>query len=82
MRQGKRVGSWLSFHPNGVIWSRSVYVDGKEHGPTEVFHDNGSTFYSGAYNAGQPSGEWIFYDPQGKETKRVAYDSNGSLIQP
>lgn len=82
MRNGERVGSWISYHPNGVIWSRSIYVNGVEHGPTEVFHDNGRTYYLGAYSEGRPSGEWIFYDPNGQETKRVRYDGTGAIALP
>ncbi len=81
MRNGERVGSWISYHPNGVIWSRSVYRNGVEHGPTEVFHDNGRTYYLGAYENGKPSGEWIFYDANGMETKRVKYDGAGAIVE-
>jgi len=81
MRNGERTGSWISYHPNGVIWSRSVYRNGVEHGPTEVFHDNGRTYYLGAYEQGKPSGEWIFYDANGVETKRVKYDGEGNVLE-
>lgn len=81
MRNGERTGSWISYHPNGVIWSRSVYVDGVEHGPTEVFHDNGRTYYTGNYDHGKPSGKWIFFDANGVEVKRVEYDADGNLIE-
>ncbi len=81
MRNGERVGSWISYHPNGVIWSRSIYVNGVEHGPTEVFHDNGRTYYLGAYTNGKPSGEWIFHDANGVEIKRVKYDADGNVTE-
>jgi hypothetical protein len=81
MRNGERVGSWISYHPNGVIWSRSIYRNGLEHGPTEVFHDNGRTYYTGFYEQGKPSGEWVFFDANGVEVKRVHYDSTGAVIE-
>ncbi|MGV3636034.1 MAG: toxin-antitoxin system YwqK family antitoxin [Flavobacteriales bacterium] len=81
MRNGERVGSWISYHPNGVIWSRSIYRNGVEHGPTEVFHDNGRTYYTGFYDQGKPSGEWVFFDANGVEVKRVQYDSTGAVIE-
>jgi hypothetical protein len=81
MRNGERVGSWISYHPNGVIWSRSIYRNGVEHGPTEVFHDNGRTYYTGFYDQGKPSGEWVFFDANGVEMKRVQYDSTGAVIE-
>ena len=81
MRNGERTGSWISYHPNGVIWSRSIYRNGVEHGPTEVFHDNGRTYYTGFYEQGKPSGEWVFFDANGVEVKRVQYDSTGAAIE-
>jgi antitoxin component YwqK of YwqJK toxin-antitoxin module len=79
MKAGKRIGPWTSHYPNGTIRSRSMYVDGVEEGGTEVFHDNGMTFYTGYYKAGEPTGEWVYFDPAGKELKRVVYDETGAI---
>ena len=81
LRAGKRVGPWASYFADGGIRSRSTYVDGLEEGPTEVFHENGLTYYSGAYHKGKSAGEWVFYDEQGKEQKRVMYDSLGVMVR-
>lgn len=81
LRAGKRVGPWASYFANGAIRSRSTYADGLEEGPTEVFHENGMTYYSGAYHKGKSAGEWVFYDEQGKEQKRVKYDSLGVMLK-
>lgn len=77
LRDGKREGPWVAYNAQGGIRSRAVYVDGLEEGPTEVFHDNGLTYYTGQYVKGINVGEWIFYDPAGKEVKRVMHDSLG-----
>lgn len=81
MTDGKRQGAWTSYHPNGVVWSRSTYVDGLENGPTEVFYDNGQPYYKGAYAQGKPAGEWVFYDKLGQEVKRVVHDSTGAVVR-
>ena len=81
LRAGKRVGPWPSYFANVAIRSRSTYADGLEEGPTEVFHENGMTYYSGAYHKGKSAGEWVFYDEQGKEQKRVMYDSLGVMVR-
>lgn len=78
---GKREGPWASFFPNGGIRSRITFKGGMEEGPTEVYHDNGMTYYTGQYRAGVTVGEWTFYDPQGKELKRVVYDSLGVKLK-
>ena len=81
LHDGKRVGAWASYFPNGGIRSRITYVDGREEGPTEVFHETGMTYYTGAYHKGLSVGEWIFYNPQGEEQKRVRYDSLGVMLK-
>ncbi len=40
-----------------------------------------STYYTGQYLHGQPVGEWIFYEPGGKETEARAYDAQGNEIE-
>ncbi|MBK8500024.1 MAG: hypothetical protein IPL52_14690 [Flavobacteriales bacterium] len=81
LHNGMRAGPWASYFPNGGIRSRSTYVDGLEEGPTEVYHENGLTYYTGTYLKGNSIGEWIFYDPQGNEVKRVSYDSLGVMLK-
>ncbi len=81
LRDGRRDGPWVSYTAQGGVRSRAMYVNGLEEGPTEVFHDNGLTKYTGQYAKGITVGEWVFYDPQGKEVKRVVYDSTGVLLK-
>ncbi|MBL7981706.1 MAG: hypothetical protein JNL52_07820 [Flavobacteriales bacterium] len=77
MTNGARTGTWLSYFPDGGIRSRVAYVNGKEEGPSEVFHPNSMPYYTGQYWQGITVGEWVFFDPTGKEVKRVVYDSSG-----
>ena len=81
VHNGLRTGPWASYFPNGGIRSRSTYVDGLEEGTTEVYHENGSTYYTGTYHKGKSIGEWIFFDPHGKEVRRVNYDSTGAVLK-
>ncbi len=81
MVDGKRTGTWTSYHPAGGIRSRSEYVDGFEEGATIVYHPNGMTMYTGAYLHGQPYGEWVYFGPNGNELKRVEHDSTGALVR-
>ena len=78
---GKRTGAWASYFPNGGIRSKANYSEGVEVGPTEVFHENGMTYYTGQYNNGRPTGQWIFYDPTGQETERLTYDAEGKEMK-
>ena len=80
IRDGKRHGLWVSRFPNGVLRSRTKYVQGVEEGPVEVFHANSLTYYKGQHLHGIPVGEWVFTDSTGNELKRVLYDNTGKVI--
>ena len=77
MTNGARSGLWTSYFPDGSVRSRVTYLNGKEEGPTEVYHANGMPYYTGTYHQGLTVGDWVFYDLMGKEVKRVTYDSTG-----
>lgn len=81
LRDGKRVGQWFSYFAHGGPRSRITYVDGVEHGQTEVFHESGLTYYMGQYHNGHQVGTWVFYDEEGNEIKRAYYDSAGVLLR-
>ncbi|MFN3876305.1 MAG: toxin-antitoxin system YwqK family antitoxin [Flavobacteriales bacterium] len=81
LRDGKRVGQWVSYFAHGGPRSRITYVDGVENGQTEVFHESGLTYYLGQYHNGRQVGTWIFYDEDGNEVKRAYYDSTGMLLR-
>ena len=81
LHEARRNGPWTSYFPDGGIRSKAVYVDGLEEGPTEVFHENGMTYYTGQYHLGKPVGEWLFYDVKGGKVKTVQYDSLGVMVE-
>ena len=78
---GARQGAWTAYFPDGTMRSRSSYMNGKLHGPTEVFHENGSAYYVGQYNMGNAVGEWRFFDPQGNLIRTAVHDSLGNLLE-
>jgi hypothetical protein len=77
---GNRIGTWTSYHGNGRVKSRSTYANGELNGPTAVFYENGSPYYSGSDRNGHPVGEWNFFDAKGGLVKTVSYDSAGAVI--
>ena len=81
LQGGKRQGPWASFFPNGMVRSRATYEQGLQVGATEVFHENGSIYYSGQYHLDKPVGEWRFRDPEGNLVKTVLYDSTGTILE-
>ena len=81
LQNGQRVGTWSSYFPDSTLRSRVTYSGGKENGATLVNHPNGMPLYVGAYSDGRNTGEWVFYDEQGGELKRVLYDSTGIPVK-
>jgi antitoxin component YwqK of YwqJK toxin-antitoxin module len=73
VEQGKRVGVWISYFPNGNKQSENNYVNGMLSGKTVVLYSNGQIMYIGYYNNGAPDGEWLYYDETGKMTKHLNY---------
>ncbi|MCU0319622.1 MAG: hypothetical protein MUE88_06040 [Flavobacteriales bacterium] len=82
LRAGQRVGTWSSYFPDSTLRSRITYIEGSENGPTVVNHPNGMPYYVGTYTNGKSTGEWVFYDEQGTELKRVLFDSTGTAVTP
>lgn len=81
MKDGLRQGPWTSYFASGTIRSRGNYVDGELDGPTEVYHPNGMTYYTGQYSAGITVGEWVFFDEAGVLVKTAVHDSTGTLLE-
>jgi antitoxin component YwqK of YwqJK toxin-antitoxin module len=81
MQGGQRVGTWTSYFPNGNVRSQRSYVNGLADGPTVVNHPNGMPYYVGRLRKGKSFGEWVFYDEQGKELKRVTFDETGTITK-
>lgn len=75
-RQGKRHGQWLSFYPDGEIWSEMHYDKGLRHGPNVAYHENGEKRYEGVYMNDLQDSIWSYYDTSGKLARKVLFDKN------
>lgn len=70
---GQKSGKWTYWYENGNKWSEGYFEEGERNGPGAVWYEGGAIQYTGGYIQGKPDGEWIFYDGEGKEVKRVTY---------
>ena len=60
----------IKYHANGItIWSKGKIVNDKPEGYWEWYRLDGTIKRSGYFNAGEPVGEWITYDNEGKKYK-------------
>jgi len=76
LKDGKRDGKWYAFFKDGSVQTEAFYIEGLEHGAYNVYQENGKPLYKGHYDHGNCDGTWIYYDKDGKETRRVATDEN------
>lgn len=67
---GKRVGTWKSFHLDSTNWSQQHFENGLKSGPYKVWHRNGLLRISGEYAKGEEIGVWHFMNEYG-DTVRV-----------
>lgn len=60
-------GITIKYHANGkTVWSKGKISEGKPEGYWEWFRIDGTLKRSGHFSGGDPIGEWITYDENGK----------------
>lgn len=63
-------GYTIKYHANGnTIWSKGKILDNKPHGYWEWYRVDGTLKRSGFFEKGEPIGEWVTYDKDGKVYK-------------
>jgi hypothetical protein len=77
-RFGQRHGQWLSFYPDGALWSEMHYDKGLKQGPNVTYYENKKMRYSGWYKNDQQDSLWLYYDTLGKLAKKAQF-KNGRL---
>ena len=59
----------IEYHKDGSVWAKGTIVDGNPDGYWQWFRTNGVRMRSGHFKNGQPAGEWITYDRDGRVYK-------------
>lgn len=63
-------GFTIKYHANGkTIWSKGKIKDDVPEGRWEWYRVDGTMKRSGHFKKGEPTGEWITYDANGKKYK-------------
>ena len=81
MLDGKRVGLWLTYSPEGNLWFKKTYVNGIIDGMSFMYHMNGQLRSKSLHNMGvELSTEE--YDKKGKLRFKLEFekDQNGKII--
>ncbi len=61
----------IKYHKGGTIWSRGEVIGSTPEGYWEWYRIDGSKKRSGYFTNGEPTGEWITYDQEGKIYKKT-----------
>ncbi|HET9487885.1 MAG TPA: tetratricopeptide repeat protein [Chryseosolibacter sp.] len=77
-KDDKFEGEYRSYFPNKRIQSEGTYLQGVAVGAWSHYYSNGKLQRTGKYNdAGQPVGEWLYYDQEGVLTEKRQFDGEG-----
>lgn len=77
---GKRTGAWVWHDRDGNLEREGSYVDGKRDGRWTEYAD-GKVVFTGAYTAGKPNGELVYFDRNGNELgKFTITDGTGTML--
>ena len=74
---GKRNGTWTTYHANEVVKSITTFVNGQQHGIAVEMDDRGNLTKKAFYHNGQYNGDFAYYK-SGKVTEKRLY-VNGEL---
>jgi antitoxin component YwqK of YwqJK toxin-antitoxin module len=67
--RGRRIGAWTWWDRNNNKEKEGRYVEGRRNGPWTEWLE-GKLLFSGAYSAGKPDGEFVYFDRLGRELGR------------
>lgn len=72
---GQLQGPKVSWYANGEKGSETFWLQGIQNGPIRAWNDNGVELLSGTYQAGVPSGKWMWNDHSGEEVQSTVFEN-------
>lgn len=70
-KNGLRDGTWKAWFEDGSTWVTGEFKAGKNHGKRTVYFENGQKRMETHYENGNPVGNWLFWDENGKQIKVI-----------
>ena len=66
-------GYTIKYHANSdTVWSKGKMINDKADGYWEWYRSDGTIKRSGYFDMGEPVGEWVTYDSEGKKYKTTS----------
>jgi antitoxin component YwqK of YwqJK toxin-antitoxin module len=69
---------WTAFQGAGVKWAEGTMLGSRPEGPFAEYYGDGKVAVKGNYKSGQKSGDWSYFDKEGKPSSTPT----GSFPQP
>ena len=69
-----RTGRYQRFWENGMKCDETDFLDGKEHGETVLYNEQGKVWLRGEYRYGKKVGKWTFHNSDGKTSRTEEFE--------
>ena len=74
---GRKVGLWVRYYPNGTKQSEISYVNGRPKGEYKTFYNNGKVEEEGSWVMQKNTGNFKRYYNNGEKMQEFVFDENG-----
>ena len=74
---GRKVGLWVRYYPNGTKQSEISYVNGRPKGEYKTFYNNGKVEEEGSWVSQKNTGNFKRYYNNGEKMQEFVFDENG-----
>ena len=71
--EGKRIGEWKQFYPDGALKSEGAFAEGKREGRWRFYAETGQLMQEGTYRDGAFHGNWRWYYIDGSLHRDESY---------
>lgn len=81
IKNEKKTGYWVEYHPNGNIKSTGEYKKGKPTGFWKIYSKDGKFYNQGEFKKGEAIGWWYFTHAEtGTKLDGLKYNGKGQCI--
>jgi antitoxin component YwqK of YwqJK toxin-antitoxin module len=74
---GRKVGLWIRYYPNGNVQSKINYVNGRPKGMYELYYDNGQVEEQGNWNRNKNTGDFKRFYDNGEMMQHFQFGEDG-----
>lgn len=74
---GKKIGIWTAWYPNGVMKNRLTFENGRPFGKAITYHDNGKIFEEGLWKNNRWIGDYKMYYDNGEVQHDFKFNQSG-----